>query len=88
MILWELPWIGGRARGLQRPRAPSLQERPDGQRRAFGLRGVETDSGDSDSGRSEHASRRKTTEGDSDAGKDDLVPAADGGVKRRLAGRA
>ncbi|KAJ5643678.1 uncharacterized protein N7484_006185 [Penicillium longicatenatum] len=43
MLLWELPWVGGRARGQQRPRAPSLNERPDGQRRAFGLRGVETD---------------------------------------------
>ncbi|KAJ5135575.1 uncharacterized protein N7515_004853 [Penicillium bovifimosum] len=48
LILWELPWVGGRARGRQRPRAPSLNERPGGQRRAFGLRGVETDSGDSD----------------------------------------
>jgi hypothetical protein len=48
MILWELPWIGGRARGRQRPRAPSLNERPGGQRRAFGLRGVETDTGDSE----------------------------------------
>ncbi|KAJ5561756.1 hypothetical protein N7535_003783 [Penicillium sp. DV-2018c] len=48
LILWELPWIGGRARGRQRPRAPSLNERPGGQRRAFGLRGVESDTGDSD----------------------------------------
>lgn len=47
MILWELPWIGGRARGRQRPRAPTLNERPDGQRRAFGLRGVEGDGADS-----------------------------------------
>ena len=50
MILWELPWIGGRARGRQRPRAPSLNERPGGQKRAFGLRGVETDTGDSEGG--------------------------------------
>ncbi|KAJ5687744.1 hypothetical protein N7536_010363 [Penicillium majusculum] len=48
LILWEVPWIGGRARGRQRPRAPSLNERPGGQRRAFGLRGVETDTGDSE----------------------------------------
>ncbi|KAJ5950879.1 uncharacterized protein N7479_009292 [Penicillium vulpinum] len=48
LILWELPWVGGRARGRQRPRAPSLNERPGGQRRAFGLRGVETHTGDSD----------------------------------------
>ncbi|CAG8886965.1 unnamed protein product [Penicillium egyptiacum] len=50
LILWEIPWIGGRARGRQRPRAPSLNERPGGQRRAFGLRGVETDTGDSEGG--------------------------------------
>lgn len=48
LILWEVPWIGGRARGRQRPRAPSLNERPGGQRRAFGLRGVGTDTGDSE----------------------------------------
>jgi hypothetical protein len=47
MILWELPWIGGRARGHQRPRAPSLSERAEGQRRALGFKGVESDSGDS-----------------------------------------
>lgn len=52
MIVWELPWIGGRARGRQRPRAPTLNERPDGQRRAFGLRGVEGD-GDGDDSKSE-----------------------------------
>ncbi|KAJ5827132.1 hypothetical protein N7447_003895 [Penicillium robsamsonii] len=48
LILWEVPYIGGRARGRQRPRAPSLNERPGGQRRAFGLRGVETDAGDNE----------------------------------------
>ncbi|KXG46905.1 Protein of unknown function DUF3445 [Penicillium griseofulvum] len=48
LILWEVPYIGGRARGRQRPRAPSLNERPGGRRRAFGLRGVETDTGDSE----------------------------------------
>ncbi|KAK4862164.1 hypothetical protein LT330_003302 [Penicillium expansum] len=50
LILWEVPWIGGRAGGRQRPRALSLNERPGGQRRAFGLRGVETDTGDSEGG--------------------------------------
>jgi hypothetical protein len=48
MILWEFPRIGGRARGRQRPRAPTLNERPGGQKRAFGLRGVETENGDSE----------------------------------------
>lgn len=92
MILWELPWIGGRARGYQRPRAPSLQERPDGQRRVFELRGAETEGADSDSGRSEHAVSSKTTERDSDTGRDHVVPPADGfqdgDLKRRVAGRA
>ncbi|KAJ5749103.1 uncharacterized protein N7511_010799 [Penicillium nucicola] len=60
MILWEFPGIGGRARGQQRPRAPSLNERPDGQRRAFKLRGVETDTGESDGDQSvEFRSRRE-----------------------------
>lgn len=45
LYLWrtatfELPQIGGRARGRQRPRAPSLKERPDGHRRRFSLAGV------------------------------------------------
>ncbi|KAJ5185357.1 Protein of unknown function DUF3445 [Penicillium cf. griseofulvum] len=48
LIVWEVPYIGGRARGRQRPRVPSLNERPGGRRRAFGLRGVETDTGDSE----------------------------------------
>ncbi|RAK72753.1 uncharacterized protein BO72DRAFT_259753 [Aspergillus fijiensis CBS 313.89] len=37
MVKYEFPLIGGRARGKQRPRAPSLNERPDGQPRALGL---------------------------------------------------
>ena len=32
-IIHELPFVGGRARGRQRPRAPSLTERPSGKRR-------------------------------------------------------
>lgn len=34
---YEIPLIGGRARGKARPRAPSLTERPDGHRRKFSL---------------------------------------------------
>lgn len=30
---YELPYVGGRARGKGRPRAPSLAERPDGSHR-------------------------------------------------------
>jgi len=38
---FDLPQIGGRARGQrQRPRAPSLKERPDGHKRRFSLAGV------------------------------------------------
>jgi len=36
-IAHEIPYIGGRARGKARPRAPSLKERPDGHRRKFSL---------------------------------------------------
>ena len=32
---YDLPYIGGRARGRPRPRAPSLSERPDGRLRTF-----------------------------------------------------
>ncbi|KAF1959548.1 hypothetical protein CC80DRAFT_501755 [Byssothecium circinans] len=34
---YEVPFIGGRARGKARPRAPSLTERPSGHRRKFSL---------------------------------------------------
>ncbi|PGH04018.1 hypothetical protein GX51_03688 [Blastomyces parvus] len=36
---YEIPIIGGRARGRQRPQAPSFSERPDGRRRTFSLTG-------------------------------------------------
>jgi hypothetical protein len=34
---YEVPVVGGRARGKARPRAPSLTERPSGHRRKFSL---------------------------------------------------
>ena len=34
---YEIPYVGGRARGRQRPRAPTLAERPDGHRRTISL---------------------------------------------------
>ncbi|KAI9748192.1 MAG: hypothetical protein M1815_003452 [Lichina confinis] len=37
---YELPYLGGRARGRQRPRAPSLVERPNGHTRGFSLPGT------------------------------------------------
>ena len=37
IITYEIPFVGGRARGRQRPRAPSLTERPSGRARTFKL---------------------------------------------------
>ncbi|KAI9681961.1 MAG: hypothetical protein M1817_000015 [Caeruleum heppii] len=45
-VVFELPYIGGRVTGQQRPRAPSLTERPGGQPRKFSIN-VPT-SGDAD----------------------------------------
>jgi len=39
-MTYEVPYVGGRARGKQRPRAPSLAERPDGQPRRMSMVGV------------------------------------------------
>jgi hypothetical protein len=36
-LTYEIPVVGGRARGKTRPRAPSLTERPSGHRRRFSL---------------------------------------------------
>ncbi|KAH7380091.1 hypothetical protein BKA66DRAFT_571167 [Pyrenochaeta sp. MPI-SDFR-AT-0127] len=36
-VAYDIPFIGGRARGKARPRAPSLTERPSGRRRRFSL---------------------------------------------------
>ncbi|KAJ5924732.1 hypothetical protein N7466_008919 [Penicillium verhagenii] len=88
ILLWELPWIGGRARGQQRPRAPSLNERPGGQRRAFGMRGVEADA-DQDHKQQDDARTDENT------GKENMAPTSDaearantgGEVKHRATGR-
>lgn len=88
MILWELPWVGGRAWGHQRPRPPSLNERPDGQRRAFGLCGVEPETSEN-AGR---ASEEIPPGEDGEASKENVAPVSearahssgDGNVKRRL----
>ena len=37
---YELPGVGGRARGRARPRAPSLTERPSGTKRRFSIAGA------------------------------------------------
>jgi hypothetical protein len=36
-VAYEIPVVGGRARGKARPRAPSLTERPTGRPRRFSL---------------------------------------------------
>lgn len=36
---YEIPFVGGRARGRRRPRAPSLVERPNGRARTFSIGG-------------------------------------------------
>lgn len=44
---YELPYVGGRARGKGRPRAPSLAERPDGShRRKISVPGISRPSED------------------------------------------
>jgi hypothetical protein len=39
VVAYQIPFIGGRAQGQHKPRAPTLTERPSGRRRAFSLRG-------------------------------------------------
>lgn len=40
-ILYIIPFVGGRARGKKRPRAPSLSERANGRRRTFSIGGTQ-----------------------------------------------
>ncbi|GAM90945.1 hypothetical protein ANO11243_089920 [Dothideomycetidae sp. 11243] len=42
-VTFDIPYIGGAARGKQRPRAPSLAKRPDGHRRRFSLAALSVD---------------------------------------------
>ncbi|KAJ4993118.1 hypothetical protein SVAN01_01470 [Stagonosporopsis vannaccii] len=46
-VTYEIPIVGGRARGKARPRAPSLTERPNGHRRKFSLARPKDDAGSS-----------------------------------------
>lgn len=46
-VTYEIPVVGGRARGKARPRAPSLTERPNGHRRKFSLARPKEDTGSS-----------------------------------------
>lgn len=98
MILWEFPWIGGRARGHQRPRAPSLTERAEGRRRALGFKGVDSDSGDSseDDRGVKYNELGSSQNRDSRVEKENVAPTTDGkahstgdgDVKRRTSARA
>lgn len=84
MIIWELPWIGGRARGQQRPRAPSLNERLEESRRSLRLGSVEPD--ESERGRSRDGSLDRTAEKENVAPVTDArAHSGDGDVKRRTA---
>ncbi|KAF2151387.1 hypothetical protein K461DRAFT_295442 [Myriangium duriaei CBS 260.36] len=42
-LVFDIPYIGGASRGKQRPRAPSLVNRPDGHRRRFSLAALSVD---------------------------------------------
>lgn len=58
---YELPYVGGRARGRQRPRAPSLKERPSGHRRRISLAAVpRARDNDNDGTKSTEAKRQST----------------------------
>ena len=46
-IAYDIPYIGGRARGRQRPRAPSLAQRPSGRPRTLSLTSGRTSGADS-----------------------------------------
>ena len=47
-VTYEIPYIGGRAQGRQRPRAPTLAERPNGRARTFSIGGPITSGSDTD----------------------------------------
>ncbi|KAG9192275.1 hypothetical protein G6011_11009 [Alternaria panax] len=68
---YEIPFIGGRARGKARPRAPSLTERPSGHRRKFSIasRGIDRPvlntggmEADSQDARHRHIAEEKTAD--------------------------
>lgn len=67
-VTYEIPVVGGRARGKARPRAPSLVERPNGHRRKFSLKRPKEDTGSStgatDSDAPEARARSRHANGD------------------------
>ncbi|KAJ5808300.1 hypothetical protein N7474_009569 [Penicillium riverlandense] len=87
LLLYELPVVGGRARGQQRPRAPSFNEGPV---RVLGLSGVD----DPDDEEGEEGLHAEGKEADTDPrdGKENLSSgpqvAEDGDLKRRASPRS
>lgn len=69
-VTYEIPVVGGRARGKARPRAPSLTERPNGHRRRFSLARPKEDTGSSTGTAKADApdARSRYTKGDFDDG--------------------
>ncbi|KAH6616881.1 hypothetical protein C7974DRAFT_53729 [Boeremia exigua] len=67
---YELPVVGGRARGKARPRAPSLTARPNGHRRRFSLARPKEDTGSSTAaaGPDVPEARSRQANGDPDSG--------------------
>lgn len=57
-MTYEIPYIGGRARGKPRPRAPTLTERPNGEKRPFGLISMEEDTEGSTTATDQEEQRR------------------------------
>ena len=55
---YRIPVVGGRARGRQRPNAPSLTERPSGHRRRFSIAALDTKSREERDGTDSETRRR------------------------------
>jgi hypothetical protein len=86
-IHYEVPVVGGRARGRQRPRAPSLAERPNGRVRGWSLgahaSGLEDSDAGADGGRRRRGGRgrghRKGRSGGSGSGRESTSGRGSGG---------
>ncbi len=63
-VAYEIPYIGGRARGRQRPRAPTLAERPNGRARTFSIGGPMTSGSETDDFQTARAKSRNAFSSD------------------------
>lgn len=88
-LLYEFPVVGGRARGQQRPRAPSFNEGPV---RILGLSGIDDANDEEVKGEEGLHAEGKEEDIDHRYEKENLSPGpqvvADGEVKRRLSSRS